>query len=187
LNQSLNLLDLYRYRGLCQCLFFLFLFFSVGGSSLLVNVGGSSVESSLFFGSLESTVTDLAGSIDEFQADLFVGSSANLREQTLSEDKSSLSKTDASTLDHDVVIVNDTVVGETTHGGNVLFGQVVGGGSVVLTVVFNTSTDSVDLLVDFSSVVITALTTSGNGELNSSRMPGTDTSDLSETSMGLSG
>jgi len=36
-------------------------------------------------------------------------------------------------------------------------------------------------------VVITVLTSSGDLETNSGRMPSSDTSDLSETSMGLSG
>jgi len=145
-------------------------------------------EFSLFVSRLESTVTHLGGGIDELKVDLFEGSSGNLREQALSEDDGSLLGTNGATLDQDEVFIDNTVVGETTEGSDVLFSQIVGGGGVVdLFVVSDTNTDSVDFLVHFSSVVVTVLTSSGNLESNSSRMPGTDTSDLSETSMGLSG
>jgi len=133
-------------------------------------------------------VTNLGGGIDELEVDLFKGSSGDLREQALSDDASSLLGADGATLNEDEVFVNDTVVGETTQGSDVLFGQIVGSGGVVgLFVVSDTDTDSVDFLVHFGSVVITALTSSGNLESNSGRMPSTDTTDLSETSMGLSG
>jgi len=133
-------------------------------------------------------VTDLGGGIDELEVDLFEGSSGDLREQALSDDASSLLGADSATLDEDEVFVDDTVVGETTQGSDVLFGQIVSGGGVVgLFVVSDTDTDSVDFLVHFGSVVITVLTSSGNLESNSGRMPSTDTTDLSETSMGLSG
>mmetsp|Transcript_109863 Transcript_109863/g.153989 ORF Transcript_109863/g.153989 Transcript_109863/m.153989 type:complete len:364 (+) Transcript_109863:1003-2094(+) len=117
-----------------------------------------------------------------------MSSSADLGEQALSEDKGSLSDTDASTLDHDEVVLNNTVVGETTHGGDGLLSQIVISGSVLsATLIVDTDTDSVDLLVDLGSVVITILTGSGDGVLNSSRMPRSDATNSSETSMGLSG
>jgi len=133
-------------------------------------------------------VTHLGGGIDELEVDLFKSSSGNLREQALSEDDGSLLGADAATLDEDEIFIDDTVVGETTQRSDVLFGQIVGSGGVVgLFVVSDTDTDSVDFLVHFGSVVITVLTSSGNLESNSGRMPSTDTTDLSETSMGLSG
>jgi len=133
-------------------------------------------------------VTDLTGSIDELEVDLFEGGSANLRNQRFSEDKDSLLGTNTATLDQDEVFSDNTVVGETTKGSDGFFSQIGGSGGVVSTTfVSNTNTDSVDFLVHFSSVMITELTGSGDGESNSGRMPGTDTSDLSETSMGLSG
>lgn len=46
---------------------------------------------------------------------------------------------------------------------------------------------SVNLLVDLDSVVVTLLTASSNCEADSRRMPSTNTSDLSETTMRLSG
>jgi len=142
----------------------------------------------LFFGSLESTVTELGGGIDELQVDLFKSSSGGLGEQALSEDQSSLLGSDAASLDQDEVVVNNTVVGETTQRSDGLFGQISSSGSVVLaTFVFNAGTDSVDLLVDFSSVMVTVLTSSGDAVSDSSRMPATDATNSSETSVGLSG
>jgi len=133
-------------------------------------------------------VSDLTGSIDELEVNLFKGGSANLREQALSQEDGSLLGTNAATLDQDEIFFDDTIMGETTERGNGLFGQIVGSGSISgSTFVFDTNTDSVDLLVHFSSVVITVLTSSGDLESNSGRMPSSDTSDLSETSMGLSG
>jgi len=150
--------------------------------------GLGSEELASFFSSLESTVTHLGGGIDELKVDLFKSGSANLGNQRLSQDKGSLLGTNATTLDDDEVFSDDTVVGETTQRSDGLFSQISSSGSVVSTTfVLNTNTDSVDFLVHFSSVVITQLTGSSNGESYSSRMPSTDTTDLSETSMGLSG
>jgi len=142
----------------------------------------------LFFDSLESTVTDLGGGIDELKGDLFHGSSRDLRNQTLSNDEGSLLGTNTATLDDDEILLNNTVMGETTQRSDSLFSQIGSSGSIVSTTfVSDTNTDSVDFLVHFGSVMITVLTGSGNGESNSGRMPSTDTSDSSETSMGLSG
>lgn len=147
-----------------------------------------SEEFTSFFSSLESTVTDLTGGIDELKVDLFKSGSANLRNQTLSQDEGSLLGTNTATLDEDEILLNNTVVGETTQRSDGLFSQIGSSGGVVSTTfVSDTNTDSVDFLVHFSSVVVTQLTGSGNGESNSGRMPSSDTSDLSETSMGLSG
>jgi len=153
---------------------------------LLGSLGTEELRS--FFSSLESTVTHLGGSIDELKVDLFKSSSTNLGNQTLSQDEGSLLGTNTATLDEDEIFSDDTVVRETTQRSDGLFSQISSSRGVVSTTfVLDTNTDSVDLLVHFSSVVVTQLTSSGNGESNSGRMPSSDTSDLSETSMGLSG
>lgn len=150
--------------------------------------GLGAVELRSFFSGLESTVTQFTGSIDELEVDLFEGGSANLGNQTLSEEDGSLLRSDTATLDQDEIFSDDTVMGETTQRSDVLLGQIGSSGGVVdSTFVSDTNTDSVDFLVHFGSVVITELTSSGDLETNSGRMPSSDTSDLSETSMGLSG
>ena len=54
-------------------------------------------------------------------------------------------------LEEEEVILNDTVVGETTHGGDSLLGDIVFGAGVVVLVA---KADTVYLLVDLSSVVV---------------------------------
>lgn len=130
-------------------------------------------------------MTHLGGSIDEFKVDLFEGSSGDLGHQGLSEHEDSLLGTNDATLDHDEVVSDDTVVGETTQGGDVLFGQVSVGGGVVLDTGGGGLTDSVDLLVHFGSVVVTQLTSSGDRESDTGRVPGSDATNLSVTSVGL--
>jgi hypothetical protein len=55
-------------------------------------------------------------------------------------------------LEEEEVVLHDTVVGETTQGSDPLLGNVVFGGGIV--VVF-AEANSVDLLVDLRSVVVT--------------------------------
>jgi len=133
-------------------------------------------------------MSQFTGGIDELEVDLFEGGSADLGNQTLSQKDDSLLGSNTATLNQDEVFSDDTVVRETTQRSDILLSQIgSSGGVVVATFVSNTNTDSVDFLVHFSSVMVTELTSSGNGESNSGRMPSSDTSDLSETSMGLSG
>jgi len=82
-------------------------------------------------------------------------------------------------------VVDNTVVGEATKRSNVLLNSISLGGSVVLGATNSTGTDSVDLLVEFSSAVVAELTGTGDGPLNGSGMPSSDTTDLAETSVGL--
>lgn len=142
-------------------------------------------ETSLLLGGLEATVAHLGRSVDELEVDFLHGRAGDLGEEGLSESDDSLLRSHDATLDHDPVLVDLTVVGETSHGGDGLLGQIVAGHSVV-SVVSQSLSDSVDLLVDLSSVVETILTSSRNSERDSGRMPRTDTSDLSLASVGLS-
>jgi hypothetical protein len=157
-------------------------------SSCFLGLGGSNtVIFALFFSGLESTVSVLAGSIDELQSDIFECSSASLWEKTLSQNNNSLLGSDAASLNQDEIVVNNTVMGETAQRSNGLLSQIGSGGSIVLSsFIFNTSSDSVDLLVDFGSVVITVLTSSGDAVPDSGWMPASDATNSSKTSVGLS-
>jgi len=84
--------------------------------------GLGAVELSSFVGSLESTVTQLTGGIDELKVDLFEGGSANLGNQTLSQEDGSLLRSDTATLDDDEIFSDDTVVGETSQRSDILLG-----------------------------------------------------------------
>ena len=133
---------------------------------------------------LESTLTELGGSVDPLELNLLEGSSGGVNLEGLSEGNNSLLDTGDGTLEDDKVVLDLTVSDETTHGGDGLLGAVELSGTVRLVV---TTADSVDLVVDGGSVMVTVLTSTGNSPLNVGRMPSTDTGDLSQTTMSLSG
>jgi len=98
----------------------------------------------------------------------------------------SLSWSHDGTLDKEEIVVDDTVMWETTEWGDVLDMWIVLGRGIVVNTTEGTSSDLVYLLVKLCSVVVTQVTDSSNSPLNSRWMPSTDTSNLSETSMSLS-
>jgi len=166
-----------------------FLVFDSDGSELFLLEWSHKL--SFFFDGLESTVTEFGGGIDGFQVDLFQIFSFVVGQQWFSENDWSLSDTHAGSLDHDKVVLDFTVVWEASDWIDGFFSQIGFGGTVVHVdlAVFGlvAGTQSVDLLVDFDSVVVTFLTASSNGVGNSGWMPSTNTSDLSETSVRFSG
>lgn len=149
--------------------------------------GEGSEELVLLLEGLELAVTHLGGGIDELNLNLLGGGVLGLSEVALSQDDGSLAGTHDATLHHDEVLVDDTVVGEAAKRSDVLVDGVGLGGGVVLGSADDTSADSVDLLVELSSAVVAELTGTGDGPLDGSGMPSTDTTDLAETSVGLAG
>ena len=150
-------------------------------------LGGEWTEEFVFlFWGLEFTVTDLGGGIDKFNLELEVSERRGLWEKSLSDGDLSLSWSADSTLDEEEIFVDDTVMWESTDWGDVLGVSVSFGGSIVVDTSDSTLTNSVDLLVDVGSMIVTEITSSGDSPLDCRWMPGTDTSDLSETSSSLS-
>ena len=141
----------------------------------------------LLSGGLETTVTVLGGGVDEFDIELLGLPGLDGGEDGLSHGDSSLAGSHDATLDEEVVFVDLTVMRESTKRGNVLGDGIGLSGGVVVNTSHGTSTDSVDLLVHLGSGVITELTTAGNRPFDGGGMPRSDTSDLTETSMCLSG
>ena len=135
---------------------------------------------------LEFTVTDLGRGIDKFNLELEVGERTGLWEKSLSDGDLSLSWSADSTLDEEEIFVNDTVMWESTDWGDILGVGISFGGSIVVDTSDGTLTNSVDLLVNVGSMEVTEITSSGDSPLDCRWMPGTDTSDLSETSSSLS-
>ena len=72
----------------------------------------------------------------------------------------------------------DAFVGQIVLGGGVVLHQLAVLGVVALA-------DLVDLLVDLRAMVVALLTSTGHREGHTSRMPGTNTGDLTQTTMGL--
>ena len=85
-------------------------------------------------------------------------------------------------LDHQEILLDLSVVGEASHGVDGLVGQVIVSGGVVLDQLailhLETLSDSVDLLVDLSSVMVTLLTSSGHSVLDPAGMPSSNTGNL---------
>ena len=108
----------------------------------------------------------------------------------LSKGKNTLLRSNTTSLDHDKILFNLSVVGESSHWVDRFVCQVVFGGGVVfdqLSILgVESITDVIDLLVDLGTVMVTLLTGARDGVLDSAGMPGTDTSDLAKTFMGLS-
>lgn len=128
-------------------------------------------------------MANLRGSVDELKFDVLLLPVGCRGEDRLTEDHDALLDTENLTLDEEPVISNLTIVGEATHWSDRFLDGVLVAHGVVRVV---TSTDSVDLLVDFGTGVVTLLTTAGDRPLDGSRMPSTDTTDLAETSVRLS-
>jgi len=175
----LLLLDLSGWGGLLALLLLLDLL-PLGSGSLSL---GDAVVLDLLSMILEATMANLGGSIDELELDLLEGSTVGGRDDGLAESQHTLLGTDAVALEHEEVVADDTVVGETTHGSDALLGEIELGRTVA--VLANTNT--VDLLVHVSAVEVTLLTSTGNSPLNVGRMPGTDTSNLAVATVSLAG
>jgi hypothetical protein len=141
----------------------------------------------LLLDGLEASVSVLGGSINELNLNVLGHPSAGSGEDRLTHNDGALADAHDATLDEEVVLVDFTVVRETTERGDVLLNGIVGGGGVVENTTAGTSSDTVDLLVDLGTGMVTHLTTAGDRPLDGRGMPGSDTSDLAETSMGLAG
>jgi len=129
-------------------------------------------------------VSELGRGIDKFELDLFEGGSGSLGDHGLSEGKNSLSGSSDRSLEHDEIFVDNSVFGESSEGSDGLLGKIEFSGSRVLV---RSVGDSVDLLVDDGSVVEPSLSSSGNGPRDSGRMPCSNTGNLSQSLVGLSG
>jgi len=129
-------------------------------------------------------MTELGRSVNELELNLLEGVTGGLGNDALSESENPLLDSGGGALDHEEVLVDDTIVREATQGSDGLLGEINGGGTTVLV---GSVSDAIDLLVDLGSVMVTVLTSSGNGPLNARWMPGSNTSDLTKTFMGLSG
>jgi len=138
---------------------------------------------------LETSVSQLGAGVDELQVDGLEGGALGVNQERLAQGDDALLGSDAATLDHQEVVVNFSVEGETSHWSDRLVGDVVFGRSVVLDDLailgVDASADAVDLLVDLGTVMVTFLTSASDGEGNTRWMPSSDTSDLAETLVSL--
>jgi len=159
-------------------------------------------DASLLLGSLPVALASLGGGVDELEASRLESNAALDRGDSLAQGDDALDGTHDRTLDHDEVLVDHTVLLEATHRSDGLeskvglSGSVVVGnslevgresGSLLAAVEEGTSSlaDAVDLLVELGAVEVTLLTSTSNGAVNASRVPCTNASDLTKTTVGL--
>jgi len=129
-------------------------------------------------------VTVLGRGIDELDVEGLEVRSAHGGAQSLAESDDSLLGADDAALDHEPVLVDLTVVGEPTDGGDALLSDISLSRSGL---VVSLGTNTQDALVDLSSVEISELTSTGDTDTHTGRMPCTDTGNLAKTSVGLAG
>jgi hypothetical protein len=159
---------------------------SLGGLGSDLDLGGEFTHELVLLGiGLESSVSVLGGGVNEFDVKDFGLPGLGAGEESLADDNGSLAGSHDSTLDEEVIVVDNTVVGEATDGGDVLVDRISVAHGVVSASVDGTGSDTVDLLMDVGTGMVTLLTTAGDSPLDCGRMPRSDTGDLAETSMGL--
>merc|ERR1712070_1337594 len=119
-------------------------------------------ESHLLGFGLEATVSELGACVDELEFNLLLSAARCLRPARLAQGEHALLGTWATSVDHNVVLLDFTVVWEATHGSYGLLGWVlrsttipVGWFSVLLG---NSRCNTHDFLVSFGTVMVTILT-----------------------------
>ena len=142
-----------------------------------------SEELRLLLGRLEASMTKLRTRVDELDVDALRVLPARVLHQGLPHDKRPLLHSHTGSLNHNPVLLDDTVVDESAHGCDGLLGEVRLGlarGIVPLL------SDAVNLLVHLGTVEVSVLTGARDGVADAGGVPRTDTGDLAETPVGLS-
>ena len=101
------------------------------------------------------TYAELRGGVDELEGNLLEVPAGGVDHERLADGDDALLGTRDGALEHQVVVLDDTVVREATHGRDRLLGDVVLRGRVA---VVAAEADAVDLLVDLGTVVVTVCT-----------------------------
>jgi hypothetical protein len=84
----------------------------------------------LLIGSLEATVPKFGRCVDELELDLLQRQPGSLLQEGLAEGHHPLLWTHTAALDHQVVTLHDTIMGEATHGSDVLLSPANGSNSL---------------------------------------------------------
>lgn len=117
---------------------------------------------SLLLDSLELAMPKLARRINKLQRNLFQIPSAGVNHQTLPDSQDALLGAGDRTLEHEEVILHDSVVRESTEGSDALVCRI----SVRRTVLgVSAGADSVDLFVQFGTVMISICGGEGVSEI----------------------
>ena len=77
------------------------------------------------------TLAETTTGVDELEVDLLLSAAGGLGKEGLAEGDDALAGAGDAALDHQELVLDDTVLDEATHGGDVLGGKIVLGGSGV--------------------------------------------------------
>lgn len=116
------------------------------------------------------------------EGDLLQGLARSVGDQRLAQGDNTLGHADGRTLDHDPIVLDDTVAHEAANGGDGLDGRVeLGrGGSLIALLA-----DAVDLLVELGTVVVSVLTGTGDRVHDLARVPCSNATNLTQSLVGL--
>lgn len=145
-------------------------------------------------------MTEFGRGIDPFEVDLLESLARCVGVERFAESDDSLLDTGDGALEQDEVVLDLTIVDESTQTKwllaclmsgqekvnircDLLADNIELGSSVLLV---SALTDTVDLVVDRGTMMVTILTSTSDSPLDVGRMPSTDTGDLSETLVCLS-
>jgi len=107
-------------------------------------------------------VTEFGGGIDPFKVDLLQSHSLGVGDKRFTEGKDSFLGSNTTSFQHDEVVLDLTIMREASHRCDRFVGKISFGSSVVLdqfsAILVDTLTDSVDLLVDLATMMVTLLT-----------------------------
>ena len=101
------------------------------------------------------TYTELGRRVDELELNLLEIPTRSVHHERLADGNDTLLGSGDGTLEHEVVVLDDTVVGEATHGSNALLGDIMLSRGVGVVVA---PANAVDLLVELRAVVVTVCT-----------------------------
>ncbi len=77
-------------------------------------------------------MSELGGGVDELEADLLESRALGVAHKRLTKGQDTLLGSDNAALEHEPVLIDNTVVGESSHRGDGLEGEIVLSGGVVL-------------------------------------------------------
>ena len=98
------------------------------------------------------TYTELGRGVDELELDLLEIPAGSVNHERLADGDDTLLRAGDGALQHEEVVLDDTVMRETTHGSDRLLGDIVLSRRVGLV---RAAADTVDLLVELRTVVVT--------------------------------
>ena len=102
-----------------------------------------------------TTYAELRGGVDELEGDLLEVPAGGVDHERLADGDDALLGTRDGALEHQVVVLDDTVVREATHGRNGLLRDIVFRRGVGLV---GATANTVDLLVELRTVVVAVYT-----------------------------